>query len=152
SLIASARMAASRSPTSRGSECNTIGTSLRRTESRCMSSNSRASEVRRSATTLQDVLVQLLGRNRRDWQRNHFDAFLTQFLDFLLRGWAGDRALGCLAVVNLPSLFREALANVLGMLDNVLDHFCAHFGHEIRTAGDSGFFGGLGSRDVHVWS
>src|SRR5436190_24306723 len=66
--------------------------------------------------------MQLFWRNESDGQRNHFDTLFTQLIDFFARGLPANRPFGRFAVVNLPRLVGESLADVFSVLEHVLDH------------------------------
>src|SRR5687768_6782128 len=84
--------------------------------------------------------VRLAGAMRRERQRHHLDAFFLQGLDVVARGGSANAALGRLAIVDLARLFGERRADVLGVLDDVLDelrqHLAPHVG--VLLGGDDG--------------
>jgi len=59
---------------------------------------------------------------RRQRQRNHFDPFVAQRVDFLAARGPADVALRRFAVMDLTSLLGEGATDVLGVLEDLVDY------------------------------
>src|SRR6185436_9398234 len=70
--------------------------------------------------------MQLIGRNGRHGHREHVDTFFDQFASFCCTGLAADGTLRSLLVENRTRLFRETLAHVFAVAQDVVDDFLAH--------------------------